>query len=92
MAIDQKAKHNMKYRYNLTPENWNQMMETQEGRCAICKVHQKNVKKTFCVDHDHKTGQVRSLLCGKCNSALGFFHDDIVIVKAAKQYLEDWNQ
>ncbi|WPJ20627.1 recombination endonuclease VII [Pseudomonas phage vB_PF_Y1-MI] len=43
---------------------------------------------SFAVDHCHKTGKTRSLLCNLCNRALGFLQDDPEIVKAAWVYLE----
>jgi hypothetical protein len=46
-------------------------------------------RRTFlCVDHDHKTGAIRGLLCNNCNASLGYLHDDPVQVRAALTYLE----
>lgn len=69
-----KAIHiNTRYRlkkYGLTVADFNKMSIDQNGRCALCKNLPKN---TLVVDHDHKTGRVRGLLCEGCNLALGFF-------------------
>jgi hypothetical protein len=56
--------------YGITLVQYNEMFETQEGKCAICQRHQNELKKTLCVDHDHKTGAVRELLCMTCNTDL----------------------
>jgi hypothetical protein len=66
------------------------MYEEQNGRCAICQKFPLS-SKTFdlYVDHDHKTGKVRHLLCMKCNALLGMCNDDQGILLAALEYLMD---
>ena len=54
--------------YGITLEQYNQIFEKQKGKCAICKRHQKELTRTLCVDHNHKTKQVRGLLCVTCNT------------------------
>ena len=61
------------------------MLEHQNECCLICN---KNDEKALCVDHCHKTGKVRGLLCNKCNKALGLFNDNIELIKVAASYLE----
>lgn len=66
------------------------MVVTQKGKCAICStLHNPAEKKgRLYVDHDHKTGAIRGLLCGHCNSGLGYFEDDIDLLINAMEYLE----
>jgi RimJ/RimL family protein N-acetyltransferase len=71
-----------KRRYGLSREDYNAMMDGQEGKCAICRQ-----KKRLVVDHDHKTKMVRGLLCGGCNLALGHYNDDIGLVRNVIAYL-----
>ena len=79
--------------YGLTLDDYNQMLEEQNGVCKICHGtcthNQRREAGTLSVDHCHTTGKVRGLLCGKCNSALGFLNDDIQSVKRMVKYLED---
>lgn len=58
----------------------------QQGRCAICS----ELMFEVIVDHDHKTGNLRGLLCRKCNALLGMASDQIEIIRRAVQYLEKW--
>ena len=58
----------LKYEYGITLVQYNEMFETQEGKCAICQRHQNELTRTLCVDHDHKTNKVRALLCVTCNT------------------------
>jgi len=54
--------------YGITLDDYNKMFEEQKGKCAICNRHQNNLTRTLCVDHNHKTNQVRALLCVTCNT------------------------
>lgn len=79
----------LKSTYNLSLEEFNKMFEGQEGRCKICKRHQSELNKNLHVDHCHKTGKVRGLLCYRCNSALGFINDNTEILQGMIKYLEN---
>jgi dCMP deaminase len=72
--------------YGITPEKYEAMFKAQGGVCAICKQPPPPGKR-LAVDHDHKTGKVRGLLCILCNSTLGYFKDNITSVRAAVSYL-----
>lgn len=72
--------------YNLTAAQYDALLELQGGRCAICR--NKPGKKRLAVDHDHATGLVRGLLCGKDNhELLGAGYDSPVKIAAALHYL-----
>lgn len=75
--------------YGLTLEKYNQMLEAQEGGCAICGDKQAKTKRNgrFCIDHDHATGEVRGLLCSHCNRGIGLLGDNPDKLKAAAEYL-----
>lgn len=75
-------------RYSLGSEGLKRMFQAQQGKCAICKHSEVNLKKGLAVDHCHKTGKVRGLLCGNCNNGLGRFKDKIEYLKQAISYLE----
>jgi len=68
------------------------LYEEQGGKCKICSTpmekEPKNKVDCACVDHDHKTGKIRGLLCPKCNMAIGLFKDNIELLKIAINYLE----
>ncbi|MFJ9149610.1 endonuclease VII domain-containing protein [Streptomyces sp. NPDC102270] len=81
-AIEARANH-LKRHYNLTEAERDEMVASQMGLCVIClkapAVH---------VDHCHKTGRVRGVLCFNCNSAIGKLGDDPDAVRRAAAYLE----
>lgn len=86
---DKQHKAEIKRRYGLSIEDYNKMLVEQECKCAICgKQHNptKSRGRLF-VDHDHKTGKLRQLLCGACNSALGYFLDDTRLLAEAIAYI-----
>lgn len=72
--------------FGITLEDYERMFQEQDGKCAICSKPQGNNKR-LAVDHNHKTGKVRGLLCWICNSAIGKFHDDPLLLNKASDYL-----
>ena len=73
--------------YDITEDEYNYLFERQHGLCAACRSAETSVKGYLCVDHDHKTGKVRGLLCRRCNVALGLVHDSITILREMIDYL-----
>lgn len=69
--------------YGLTPERFESMLAEQGHRCAICR----KANKKWCVDHDHKTGTVRAILCRNCNFAIGHLQDSACLALSAADYL-----
>ena len=76
-------------KYGITKEDFNKMMLDQTGKCTICRI---KLDAEIHIDHDHSTGNVRSILCGKCNKGLGQFNDDVKILKNAINYLNKHKQ
>lgn len=86
---------NLKKKYGITNEEFDLLWITFKGRCAICNnilempsSGKGQNLKSVCVDHDHKTGNIRGLLCSGCNKGLGLFKDDPLILVKAKEYVE----
>lgn len=82
-----RARKNQIRLYNITEEEYNNMFEQQNGCCSICGLHQSNFKKSFHIDHCHKTNKVRGLLCRNCNVGLGHFKDSVELMNKAINYL-----
>lgn len=81
-----------KRKYGLTDEEYRALILVQGGVCSICKKppHAEDKKdRRFAVDHCHKTGVIRGILCSPCNLALGLLEDNPDFFSAAIQYLED---
>jgi Autographiviridae endonuclease VII len=80
-----------KRKYGISIEEYQRMLEQQNGVCAIChqaeSVTWKGRAIPLAVDHCHKTGKVRGLLCNRCNRVLSLFDDDIEVMKSAINYL-----
>jgi hypothetical protein len=82
--------YNIKRWYGITLDEYNSLLKEQGGGCAICHSTEpagKRVKR-FSVDHDHRTGKVRGLLCNLCNHLLGCARDDLQLLVNAVAYLE----
>lgn len=73
--------------YGITPEDYDKLYRQQNGCCALCGRHQSDLTKTLCIDHDHKTGIVRGLLCLSCNRGVGYLQDDAELCLKAYNYL-----
>jgi len=63
----------LKWYYGITREDWNKLYKKQHGCCAICHRPQTELSHRLGVDHDHKTGKIRGLLCSICNAHYGWF-------------------
>lgn len=69
-------------KYGLTVEALDELKKKQQSKCAVCFSEEE-----LHVDHDHETGSVRGLLCGRCNRGIGMFDDDADKLSAAVGYL-----
>ncbi len=76
--------------YGLSIEKYNEMLLAQDLKCKICgKQHDSSRKRgRLYVDHCHDSNQIRGLLCGACNSAIGYFNHNIEIIKKSILYLQ----
>ena len=82
----------LKRRFGITLHEYGQLMVKQGGKCAICGTDEGGTRlgevKALAVDHDHKTGRVRGLLCESCNQGIGKLKDDVEILQKAIDYLK----
>lgn len=83
-----RAQH-LKRKFKMTVEEYDSILESQNGVCKICgNVCATN--KALAVDHDHRTGKIRGLLCKNCNTALGLFKDDEELMLKAINYIKKY--
>jgi hypothetical protein len=80
--------NDLKRNYGITLDEHTQMYEEQNGVCAVCEKPGDGKWKKLCVDHDHKTGKVRQLLCRNCNMILGQVDDSINHLEKLTKYLQ----
>lgn len=87
-ANPDKVKANqLRVRYGITLNEYKRLHRLQRGRCAICRGKSSVRGRDLSVDHCHRTGRVRGLLCAHCNFALGLFKDSLDILRRAEHYL-----
>ena len=90
---EQQRDHALKSRYGITRAEYNRILRTQGGVCAICSTPPRgldkrgNRERALAVDHDHLTKKIRGLLCVLCNSGLGRFGDNPLLLRRALEYL-----
>lgn len=84
---DAEQERHLRRKYGITLLDYDEMFRSQEGKCAVCGVGHSGDKR-FDVDHCHRTGAVRGLLCTHCNRMIGHANDDPQRLRSAAQYLE----
>ena len=80
----------LKKQYKIDDEEVDFIFSTFAKGCNICKKALSFGKANYAVDHNHNTGEIRGVLCNKCNLGLGHFKDDITLLEKAKNYLEKY--
>lgn len=97
MTLEKQRDWDLRKHYGIRIKQYNQMLEAQGGVCAVCKRAETRIDLRtgeivpLHVDHDHKSGDVRALLCGGCNAALGHLAEDPNRIRALADYAE-WCQ
>ncbi len=86
VKLRERAGH-LKRKYGITVEQYDAMLEAQGGGCCICgRPPREDI--SLHVDHDHSTGEIRGILCFRCNNALADFQDDQQLLQEAADYLD----
>lgn len=83
--LEQNRKYHLGKKYGINQKDYDNMIIAQNERCSICYKVMENPH----IDHCHRTGKIRGLLCFHCNSALGQFEDDIERIERAANYLRE---
>jgi len=89
-----RLEQHLKYKYGISPEQFLETWDKQEGSCAICKdalpdlLTYESRRRGYAIDHNHDTGEFRGILCLECNTLLGMAGDSPDILKDAIAYLE----
>lgn len=76
--------------YGITRKQYLEKLKEQGGVCKVCFGTNKSGRALF-VDHNHRNGQIRGLLCSNCNAGLGHFLDDPELIDAGAAYLRSYN-
>lgn len=74
-------------KYGLDQDQYERLLSNQGGRCAGCGAEDPGAKG-WCIDHCHTSGQVRALLCNRCNTTLGLVNEDPAILRALANFIE----
>lgn len=79
----------LRTKFGISLDEYNRKLTDQNGICAICSG--VNSDRSLAVDHNHKTGQVRGLLCSRCNAAIGFLQEDTDRALKAIDYIRRYD-
>ena len=78
----------LKSGFGISIEDYDKLLQEQDGVCAICRGPHRGRGKHFHVDHCHDTGKVRGLLCSPCNVGMGMLNHDISRIQQVINYLQ----
>lgn len=89
-----RRRYHLLHTFDISLEDYERMFEAQEGVCAVCGRSETGIRRGSCksldVDHNHKTGAIRGLLCSACNAALGLLKEDPETITSLLEYLQLW--
>lgn len=88
-TYEQRKTYELKYTYGITINNFNDMFSDQKGKCAACGDNFLDIVPH--VDHCHKSGKIRGLVCPSCNKAMGLVGDNAEILEKLALYLRSNN-
>jgi hypothetical protein len=78
-------------KFGISLDDYNKMFEKQKGCCIICNKHQIEFDISLAIDHCHKTGKIRGLLCSYCNMGIGLLGENVKTLEKAIEYLKQNN-
>ena len=81
----------LRSKYKISPEEYAALLRKQKGLCAVCRQPERaklrGKTKRLALDHCHRTGKIRGMLCSRCNTALGLLGDSVPLLRAAIKYM-----
>lgn len=89
---DERRARHLERNFGIGIDEYEEMARKQEHRCAICGIGQEQLSKKLHVDHDHRTGKIRKLLCQKCNLIIGLLNDNVALAENMKKYLVSFEE
>jgi len=88
----------LEYNFGITFDQFTNLLNEQDSKCVMCKkvlvddIETRSVKNKPCVDHDHKTGHIRGILCFSCNHLVGYMEQSDYVVKQGFRYLKKYTE
>jgi hypothetical protein len=94
MTREERREYHLQSKFKMSTKEFNELVISQKNVCAICGCSETAKDKIgrikpLSVDHDHKTGKIRGLLCINCNTGIGVFKEDKQIMMSAIKYMEN---
>lgn len=89
---ESRRKYELRSKFNMSVDDYFEMYEEQDGRCKICYDRQHSYRAHLAIDHCHKTGIIRGLLCNSCNVGIGNLKDSPKVLKRAIAYIKKFGK
>jgi hypothetical protein len=88
MGVDKAREGHLQRTYGISSEQYDELLERQDHKCPVCERHKDEFPTRLAVDHDHKTREIRGLLCNYCNHRMVGRHRDPAVLRRIADYLE----
>lgn len=79
-------------KYGISSETYNGLSESQNEKCKICGGDNSHIRRSLAIDHNHDTGEIRGLLCNRCNTTLGHIKEDIQLLENMIAYIKEYSK